>query len=89
MPYPRCRFIYNAMARPVQAERYVHILEISPEFLGKGTHVQKCLTAIEGAGGADAENFAALEIVSAEGLAVAAFTGDAAEKIAIAGAIDY
>src|SRR5579875_3950961 len=88
MPYQRFRFVNEAMARPVQTECYIHILEIGAEFFGKGAYVQKCLAAIESTGGTDAENFAALKIERAEWLAVAALASDTAQEITIAGAIN-
>jgi hypothetical protein len=72
----------------VQAEGHVHIFEIGAKFFGEGANVQKCLATIKGARSADAEDFTALEIALTEWLTVAPLSGNAAQEIAVSGAVD-
>src|SRR5689334_8477111 len=87
MPDPRGRLVDDAIAGPVQAKRYVHVLEIRPKLFGEHPHFEERIAAIKGAGCAGAEDLAALQVGRAEGQTVAAFAGDAANKVTIAGAI--
>src|SRR5262249_45823287 len=81
MPDARRRLVDDAIPRPVQAKRYIHILEVCSELLGKRSHVEQGVAAIERAGSTSAEDVAALQIGRTEELSVAALAGHAALEI--------
>src|SRR5437016_4078924 len=82
------RLIVHLIPGPVQAERKVHVLEISTEALGKSADPEEDIAAIEGARPAGAEDRTRLQKLRGQQLAVTTLARDAAEIIAVPGTID-
>ena len=88
MPNAGARLIDDAPAGPVEAERQVHVLEVGGKGFGEAADRQHRVSTVERAGRAGAEDGAGLEVLGADGSAAAALAGDAAEEIAVTGAVD-
>src|SRR5205823_6234047 len=76
--YLGARLEHGAEAGPLEAERQVHVLEISPEGFRKGAHLEYGGTAVKGTRPAGAEHRAAAQVVRPERLTVATLASDPA-----------
>ena len=88
MEHPRTWLVFCVPASPVQSEGEIDVLEISAERFRKPADSQESIAPVERTRRAGAEDASCLQMLGTQRPTMAALAGDAAQEIAVAGAID-